>query len=191
MMLPARVSLKGFVLAAIFSLIHADEVSEGTSLRGIEGPSRAEAASENLKNLENSETPEMHVPDLENLESSGPESTSPPTSEFGQRPGSESKSEGQSESESESESESLVGSGSGSSSLRGGRRLATADKDVHCACRAGAGALRCVRMFYSLLQCNPLCAALCAGQGMQFEECSGSRSRLWHARLHVRYTPCV
>mmetsp|Transcript_14874 Transcript_14874/g.40855 ORF Transcript_14874/g.40855 Transcript_14874/m.40855 type:complete len:186 (+) Transcript_14874:75-632(+) len=69
------------------------------------------------------------------------------------------------------------------------RRLMT--KSVYCTCKIAVGNLYCGEMFYSLMQCNPMCAVVCHRKGHAVNGCVGRREVMWYNRLHYKYVDCV
>merc|ERR1712039_784528 len=64
-------------------------------------------------------------------------------------------------------------------------------KSVWCVCCRAPGNCLCGQMYYSLMQCNPLCPRVCHSKGWRYEGCDGSFViRAWKRMRTVRYQDC-
>jgi len=64
-------------------------------------------------------------------------------------------------------------------------------KNVWCVCCRRPGDCLCQQMYYSLMQCNPMCPAVCHSKGMRFEGCDGSFViRAWKRMRTVKFQDC-
>jgi len=70
------------------------------------------------------------------------------------------------------------------------RRLMS--KSVYCTCKVEVGNLYCGEMFYSLMQCNSMCAVVCHRNGNAVNGCVAKREVMWYnVRLHYKFVDCV
>jgi len=63
--------------------------------------------------------------------------------------------------------------------------------EVWCVCSAGDYSRVCGRMYYTLLQCDPRCPAVCQAKGMSFVSCDGSHEVAWFGTLRYKWTDCA
>eukprot|EP00428_Durinskia_dybowskii_P010100 CAMPEP_0170286076 /NCGR_PEP_ID=MMETSP0116_2-20130129/43092_1 /TAXON_ID=400756 /ORGANISM="Durinskia baltica, Strain CSIRO CS-38" /LENGTH=175 /DNA_ID=CAMNT_0010537487 /DNA_START=23 /DNA_END=550 /DNA_ORIENTATION=+ len=69
------------------------------------------------------------------------------------------------------------------------RRL-QATLGVWCVCDGGHGTRVCGGMYFSLMQCDPLCPSACHSRGFGFEGCNAVREVTWIKRMGYRFQDC-
>jgi len=63
--------------------------------------------------------------------------------------------------------------------------------NVWCVCSAGALSRVCGKMYYTLIECDPLCPSVCHAKGMSFSSCAGSTVIDWMRVFRFKWTDCA